>query len=71
MFNFSRDSFLSDESLFDRNVCPCLYLSAAEFKRSRSFMKETRVDMREPHPERQAEILRTNKVLWKLNHTMP
>jgi acetyltransferase-like isoleucine patch superfamily enzyme len=30
-----------------------------------------RYDMRVPHPDDVAEIKRTTKALWKLNHTMP
>lgn len=33
--------------------------------------KEVRVDMRVPNPEGHAEMLRTTKVMFNLNHTMP
>lgn len=34
-------------------------------------MKETRLDLRMPNPERQAKVKRTTEVLFKINNTMP
>ena len=34
-------------------------------------MEEVRIDLREPHPERDAESKRSTQLCFKINHTMP
>lgn len=34
-------------------------------------MEEVRIDLREPHPEREAEGKRSTQLCFKINHTMP